>query len=429
MKWIAFLLLICQILIGGGTAFGEEIPLAPAEDEAGKLTLSLPYGFYNDSFGLAVAYVYSVLQYPEKQSALLATAMVGTKGSAMVFLMGRDIRVLGIDRLFLDPILSSGYFKDADAYINGNPQFPDQRAGSNNSDPENFITGNGWDNYFRLTFKYLLPIGYGQDHLVNAYRVQKGLLVSGASGGESWNPIESGKTFLQLRPFYRSQQINSDDLDTKQKTNGFDLSLFWDNRDFLPNPIRGESLQLKVSRDFGWLDSTNSWTVVGGEMDKYFSLGPTEHFRQRTIALDFWTAVTPTWEVQPDGTIDNRPPTYAGATLGGLWRMRGYPAQRFSDKAAVYYSGELRLIPDWNPFLSWPWLQQYVGVQWLQFVPFVEVGRVAPAWNLDTLHSHMKFDAGFGTRLMAKWIVVRLDVAASNEGGAVQMMVSQPFQF
>jgi Omp85 superfamily domain len=417
------------ILFGWSRVFAEEIPFAPAEDTDERHTLSLPYGFYNDSFGWAVAYVYSVLQYPEKQSALMATAMVGTKGSAMVFLMGRDIRVLHIDRLFLDPILSSGYFKNTDAYISGNPDFSGQQAGSNDSNQDNFITGNGWDNYFRLTFKYLLPVGYGKDHLVNVYRVQKGLLVSGASGGESWNPIQNGKTFLQLRPFYRSQQINSDDLDTTQRTNGFDLSVFWDNRDFQPNPSRGNSVQLKVSRDFGWLDSSNSWTMVGGEMDKYFSLGSTERFRQRVIALDVWTAVSPTWEVQPNGTIDNRPPTYAGATLGGLWRMRGYPSQRFSDKAGIYYGAEYRLIPDWNPFPSWPWLQQYIGIQWVQFVPFIEAGRVAPAWSLGTLHSHMKFDAGFGTRLMAKWLVVRLDLAVSSEGGAIQMMVSQPFQF
>jgi hypothetical protein len=87
------------------------------------------------------------------------------------------------------------------------------------------------------------------------------------------------------------------------------------------------------------------------------------------------------------------------------------------------------MIPDWNPFLSWPRLQRHVGVQWLQLVPFVEAGRVAPAWNLDTLHSHMKFDAGLGFRLMAKGLVVRLDSAVSDEGYLVQMMVGQPFQF
>ena len=68
----------------------------------------------------------------------------------------------------------------------------------------------------------------------------------------------------------------------------------------------------------------------------------------------------------------------SGATLGGLWRMRGFPAQRFSDKAAIYYALEYRMIPEWNPFNNWPWLQKYIGIEWMQFAPFVEVGRVAP---------------------------------------------------
>ena len=109
--------------------------------------------------------------------------------------------------------------------------------------------------------------------------------------------------------------------------------------------------------------------------------------------------------------------------------MRAYPTQRFNDKAAVYYSAELRMIPKWNPFTGWTWLQKRVGIQWLQFVPFVEVGRVAPAWNLGTLHSDMKWDVGLGLRAWAKGIVIRVDTAASDEDAGVQMMVSQPFQF
>ena len=85
-------------------------------------------------------------------------------------------------------------------------------------------------------------------------------------------------------------------------------------------------------------------------MDKYFSLGETETFRQRVIALDAWTAFSPSWDAQSSGEIDNRPPAYTGATLGGLWKMRAYPAQRFSDKAAIYYGAEYRVIPKWNPF-------------------------------------------------------------------------------
>ena len=109
--------------------------------------------------------------------------------------------------------------------------------------------------------------------------------------------------------------------------------------------------------------------------------------------------------------------------------MRGYPSQRFNDKAAVYYAAELRLIPEWNPFVNWKTIQKYVGIQWLQFVPFVEIGRVAPSWNLDLLHSDMQWDAGLGIRAWAKGIVIRIDTAYSDEGIGLQMMVSQPFQF
>ena len=46
------------------------------------------------------------------------------------------------------------------------------------------------------------------------------------------------------------------------------------------------------------------------------------------------------------GKITNRPPAYTSSTLGGLWRLHGYPSQRFNDKAATDYAAELRLIPE-----------------------------------------------------------------------------------
>jgi hypothetical protein len=109
--------------------------------------------------------------------------------------------------------------------------------------------------------------------------------------------------------------------------------------------------------------------------------------------------------------------------------MRGYPSQRFSDKAAVYYAAELRMIPDWNPFEQWSTIQEYVGIEWIQLVPFAEIGRVAPEWNLDTLHTDMKWCLGLGFRAWAKGLVARIDTAVSDEDFKVQMMVSQPFQF
>lgn len=409
-------------------SYASEAVTQPA-NKINSQALNLPYAFYNESFGTAVGYVYGINGFPQKQSSLIATIMAGNEGSVMGFLMGTDIRLPWSDRLFLDPIISTGYFSDADSFIEGNPVFPNQRPGDNDSDKDNFVSGNGWDNFFRLRFKYLLPIGSGKDQIIPNYVLEKGFLKSGATGGHSLNPLKSGRSFAEIRPFYRSQQIDGDYVNGELKTNGLDFALFWDNRDFHLNPSYGNSLRFKMARDFGLMDSSNSWTSMDGELDVYYPLGESELFRQRVFAFDLWTAYSPTWEKQPDNTIVGRPPAYSGATLGGLWRMKGYPAQRFSDKAAIYYSAEMRLTPKWNPFENWHWIQKHVGVQWIQLAPFVEIGRVAPLWDISELHSDLKWCGGFAIRAMAKGLVVRIDTAASAEGVNVQMMVNHPFQF
>lgn len=430
IRWIMLLLSVSIFFVP--LSIAQSIFTGP-DGKFEEQTLSVPYAFYNEAFGAAAAYAYGKIGYPQKQSAILTTAMVGSKGSVMGFFIGRDMRLPWSERLFLDPIVQIGWFKDADSYTDGNPNFTDERAGSNDSDEDNFIEGDGWDNFFRLRFKYLLPIGNGKKHIINTFEFDRGLIKGGAAGGSVWNPLTSGRTFFELLPFYRRQQIDSDDVDRDIKTNGVEFSVFYDNRDFFANPSLGSALRFDISRDFGGFDSSNSWTVLQAELDKYFSLGPSKTFRQRVVAFDFWTAYSPTWDVKGvvDGqeVISNRPPAYAGATLGGLWRLRGFPAQRFSDKASIYYALEYRMIPDWNPFNRWPWLQKYVGIEWLQFVPFVEVGRVAPSWNVNELHTDMKWNVGLGLRLWAKGLVARIDTAVSDEGLGVAMMVSQPFQF
>jgi len=419
---IIFLVFVCSNL-----AYGQGVAVGP-DGKFSPQTLMLPYALYNENFGFAGGFVYGKVGAFQKQATLLTTAIVGTKGG-MGFLVGKDIQMPLIERLFLDPIVSVGYFSDSKSFIDGNPKFSGERAGSNDSDEDNYVEGDGWDNFFRLKFKYLLPIGDGRDEIITTYKMKDGLLMSEPKGGTSLNPFKSGRTYLEMRPFYRSQQIDGDDIDEKTKTNGLDFSLFLDNRDFYSNPSRGYGLRGKVSRDFGLFDSSDSWTNLEGELDAYIPFKMGSWLRQGVVALDYWTSYSLTWQKESGGEITNRPPAYTGSTLGGLWRMRGYPTQRFNDKAAVYYAAELRLIPDWNPFNRWPRFQKYVGIKWLQFAPFVEVGRVAPEWSFSRLHSDMKWDAGVGIRASAKGIVIRIDSAYSDEGAGVQMMISQPFQF
>jgi PAS domain-containing protein len=125
-----------------------------------------------------------VVGQPQKQATLLATAIAGTKGSAMGVLAGRDLQMPYVDRLFMDPIVSVGFFKDAEAFIDGNPKFSNERAGSNDSDPDDFIQGDGWDNFFRLRFKYLLPTGHGRDRIIGHSRgIRAGVLIPFMAGG------------------------------------------------------------------------------------------------------------------------------------------------------------------------------------------------------------------------------------------------------
>jgi hypothetical protein len=396
---------------------------------AGYETLAVPFPFYNESFGFGVGFVYGRSGWPEPQSRLLGTVLGGTAGSAMLLIAGQDLRTPWLDRLFIDLFASVGYFSEIESYINGNPDFPNQDAGTNNSSKHNFVTGEGFDNFLRIRLHYLLPLGHGRDQIIPRYELVDGLPIGGFTGARSLNPLDSGRTFVDFRPFFRSQQIDGDDISTTVSTNGIDVGLAWDNRDFPINPARGQGVSLMLSQDFGAFNSSDSWTVWQVEVDQYFKLNDLPYIRQAVVALNAWTAGTPSWERRADGSVANRPPAYAGATLGGLWRMRAYPAQRFNDRAAIYYAAELRVIPEWNPFNAWPAVQRFANVEWLQFVPFVELGRVAPEWDLGTLHSSMKWSAGFGIRALASGFVLRADIAFSEEGTSVQMMIGQPFQF
>ena len=408
----------------------EEPQMVPASADADR-AVNVPFAFYSEFFGAAAGFVTFRSGYPQPQARVLGTVMVGSKGSAMAFFMGRDIRMPGTERLFLDPWVSLGHLADNRAYVDGNPAYPKERSGSNDSHSDNYITGNGQDLFTQLRFKYLLPIGHGREQTISTYQFKDGLPVSGATGGDSWNPLESGKTFLELQPFYRSLRVTSSEVDihSSRRTSGLDGSIFWDNRDYPDNPSNGGSIRTRVSRDWGAAGSSGSWTVVEGEADWYHPLGKPDGIRQQVLALDFWTAYSPTWETNRDGTVHHGPPGYTGATLGGLWRLRGYPAERFSDKAAACAAAEYRVIPAWNPFDRLPWIQRRMGVQWIQLVAFIEAGRVAPTWQFEQWSSALKWDAGLGVRVQAKGLMARIDFCRSREQTGVQMMVGHPFQF
>jgi hypothetical protein len=394
-------------------------------DKVKPLPLVIPYAFYSKTYDLALGVGAGVTGYPQEQARLFGTLFGTTNSSFVLGLGGSEIQIPFFDRVFMNPLFLAGRYTDYRAYVNGNPNFPGENAGANDSSQENFFKGES--TYLRgdVQFWYLLPIGHGRDTVIHTFLLDRGILVSGATGGERWNPLDSGKTYFKATPFYRHRKLKSPSGDESFNTNGLKLAVEYDNTDFDANPSQGSSQRLAVTRDFGLFDSSDTWTVVEGELSKYFSLGVTPTFRQRVIALNFWTADTPTWK-ENGSAVSNQPPYYAGATLGGFFRLRAYPEYRFHDRSAIYYSAEYRVIPYWNP-LGEINLLKPLEIDWVQLAGFVEVGRVANSWNLKELHSQMKWDVGLGIRGMMRKFVGRIDFAVSEEGGSVWAMIGQPF--
>ena len=191
-------------------------------------------------------------------------------------------------------------------------------------------------------------------------------------------------------------------------------------------------MRLAVSRDWGTLDDdAPEWTSLEFEFSKYFDLGPSQQSRKRVLAFNIWASDVPTWD---DSHFDDRgneilhhPPLFAGSTLGGLDRQRGFPGDRYHDRSALNYTVEYRVMPHWSPFPSIPLINK-LDIPWWQWVVFMEAGRVADEWDIGELHDDMKFSFGGGLRISVEGLIIRLDLAASEEGGAVQMFIGHAFE-
>lgn len=104
----------------------------------------------------------------------------------------------------------------------------------------------------------------------------------------SCNPIAGGVTTLMVRQFnqFRSFEFEQGDIDVT--THPIEVALAYHNTDFPVNPFYGSSQYIGVPRDFGWLDSSDTWTFIEFEASKYFSLGESLWAKQHIVVLNFW---------------------------------------------------------------------------------------------------------------------------------------------
>lgn len=395
-----------------------------------KSYLVLPYAFSSESMGLTLGIGAGVKGYGQEQMLLGATAFGSFDEAAGLFLGMWDYRPPIFPRLFFGAQGMIGHYPKQRAYTRliFDPNGP--RPGSNDSNEDQFGEDSGNDNWIDLKLEYVLPMGSAHNDALQHYQTKGGLLQSAPVGGEVWNPFKNGVTTLMLRQFNRFRSFELDQGDVEATTHPFELALSYNNTDYPTNPSYGSSQNISVTQDFGWLDSPDSWTFIEFEASKYLSLGASNWAKQRIVALNFWTGHTPTCEedTNTDGNIivTHRPPFYEGATLGGFYRMKGYPIDRFNDRSVIYAAAEYRYTLNWNPIGKISWLK-FLQSDWLQLVGSVECGRVANEYNLSTLFEDLKINGGFGLRSMFAGAVVRFDIGFSDEATSVWVMLGHPF--
>ena len=397
-----------------------------------KETLVLPYGFPSESMGTTFGVGALAKGYFQDQLFLGATVF-GSVDEARGIIGGFwDYRIPGTSRLYFTAYGSYAHYPAQRAYSQI-PRYDSGSivdiAGSNDSSKDNYIQDEGDDNWLELKLEYVLPIGSMKEKGQAEYFLKNGILTSGASDGETWNPLDGGITVLLLGSSSRYQSYETDTATYNGDTFPFQLGLLHNNTDFPTNPSRGSSQYLAFSRDFS--DSVSgSWSFVEFEAAKYFDLGPSKYSRQRVAAFNFWTGSSPSAGKERDSNgnelVTNRPPFTEGARLGGMYRLRAYPNNRFNDTSVIYTTAEYRYTLKWNPTAGVNWLK-WLKCDWFQLVGFAEGGRVAGDYDLSELFSDWKFDAGIGIRSMMAGAVVRLDFAVSDESSSAWVMFGHPF--
>jgi hypothetical protein len=394
-------------------------------------TLFIPYAFYNDNTEFAVATVLASTAKLQPQSSSLINAFVSSNDTYSAFMAVQDYQIPFFKRLFVNAQLMISDWGELESYQDGNPAFPDGRAGSATSDKDNFVLASGPDNYARMKFRFILPIGEGAKSPIHEFRTVAGLLAEGyEAGGNQWNPFSSGRTTLDIEPFYREQDVEDEHgREFRNLTSGVKLQFEYDNLDWYKNPSYGSRTRLSFTRDWGLNDDSNTWTAIQFEFSKFVPLQKSEKTRQRVLAFNFWTSDVPThdsYHHEKGEQVFHRAPLFEGSTLGGIDRQRGYPTSRFHDRSAVNYSMEYRHIPTNSMLENIPLINK-LYIPWWQYVVFVEAGSVADNWAFDDLHKHIKVTAGAGLRLSVAGLVIRVDLAGSDEGGEVQMFFGHIF--
>ncbi|TVZ41626.1 surface antigen-like protein [Alteromonadaceae bacterium 2753L.S.0a.02] len=391
-------------------------------------TTWIPYGFSTQSTGFNLGLGYLQSPFLQQQATVGATVFGGESRAALAGVW--NLSAGHQQRWYFSALAMTADFAELKAYalpdtVGLSPDLP--RPGSHHSREQDFIAAEGENHRLDVYVDYVLPFGSAAQRGLMVLQTRGGLLQSESPRSGNWNPLKSGVTIASLHYLQREQRYHTPPQEIEGKAKAWQWGLLYDNSDFSINPSQGSSQYVSYTFDRSG-NKTEHWNLWQLESSHYWKLPTPSWTRQQVVALNTWMAYSPSYrEFERNGLryIENAPLFSEGASLGGFYQMRGYDSSRFHDKAAFYLGTELRQTLQWNPLGEISWLK-FLKVDWMQLVVFAELGRVASQFD-KTLLQAVKKDVGAGLRVMAAATVFRFDVAASDEGVQMWLMVSQPY--
>lgn len=442
LKFISFVMFVLLLAIKPISAAEFLIEDLTRPQDKQKSWIALPYAFSSESMGFTVGAVGMWNGYVQPQMSIVASVFMGeeldvkhgdlaiseTKRAKGAFLGISGYKPFFSERTYITALSGYSYFPNQRIYVNGtNDSVKDIE--NSHDDSLTPVQTQGKSVWFLTDFRYVLPWGESKNTILPKIQLSKGIAVNRDNiGGGA--PFVTGQTILGTELFYAHKTVEKFPDVREVNSNGVRLYLDHDNTDYATNPTRGYSFKGQVSVDFGLGKSTQRWNALELDYSHFIELPNFSWSRQSVIALNTWTAYSPSWDkdnkITSTSHLDkHQTPMWEGARLGGWNRMRAYDSNRFNDKAAVYGAAEYRVIPILNPLGDQEW--NPIAIDWIQVVLFAEIGRVAGKYDVTELFTDMKYDAGFSIRALAAKVPVRFDMAFGEEGSSMWFMVNQPF--
>jgi hypothetical protein len=401
-----------------GFVVAQDAQPEEAEDKSYRVKI-LPYVVYSETLGGGIGIGFVGHNAIVDDANFFLSGLTTNNGSFTYLLNFRNlyIPVPYLERLLLSFDLYHSYYAQSWYHIDGNPDFVGEPAGSNDSDFLNRVQAqnNFWKH--RLELKFLWPWADGAGGYSGAVKRE--------SAGQGWLPWRNGATYVSVLGFWESFEMSIDAIEQpKLVTSGLKFLLDWDNRNSENNASSGGRTRVNYQVDFG--DDYPGYTFWSVRQSFNTTLFGTPFTTQQVLSLRMSVMDTPSWDqVNADGEFQ-RPPFFAGATLGGYDDLRGYGNYRFHDRSAVSYNIEYRVLPAWQPMQSWPILEYY-DVPWWQWVIFYDLARVDNGLDLETFTQDLHDSYGLGARFQIEGVLVRMAYAQSQEDSQFIIMVNQPF--